>query len=43
VALKMLEQLPKKDFPELIGITDWADITYDKINKGLIARLEAYF
>lgn len=43
VALKMLERLPKKDFPELIGITDWADITYDKINKDLIARLEAYF
>ena len=42
-ALKMLEQLPKKDFPELIGITDWADLTYDSINKDLTARLEAYF
>jgi len=43
VALNALEQLPKKDFPELIGITDWTDLTYDRINKDLIARLEAYF
>jgi len=43
VALKVLKQLPKEDFPELIGITDWADLTYDSINKDLIARLEAYF
>ena len=42
-ALKMLERLPKEDFPELIGITDWADLTYDSINKDLTARLEAYF
>jgi len=42
-ALIMLERLPKEDFPELIGITDWADMTYDSINKDLIARLEAYF
>ena len=43
VALNALEQLPKRDFPELIGITDWTDLTYDRINKDLIARLEAYF
>lgn len=43
VALTMLEQLPKEDFPALIGITDWADLTFDSINKDLIARLEAYF
>jgi len=43
VALNALEQLPKKDFPELVGITDWADLTYDRINKDLISRLEAYF
>jgi len=43
VALDMLKQLPKKDFPELIGITDWADLTYDRINEDLIVRLEAYF
>jgi len=43
VALNALEQLPKKDFPELVGITDWTDLTYDRINKDLIARLEAYF
>jgi len=43
VALKVLKQLPKEDFPELIGITDWADLTYDSINQDLIARLEAYF
>jgi len=42
-ALKMLERLPKEDFPELVGITDWADMIYDNINKDLIARLEAYF
>lgn len=43
VALNALEQLPKKDFPELIDITDWAHLTYDRISKDLIARLEAYF
>lgn len=43
VALKMLKQLPKKDFPELIGITDWGDLTYDRINEDFIVRLEAYF
>jgi len=42
-ALKMLERLPKKEFPELIGITDWADLTYDRINEDFIVRLEAYF
>jgi len=43
VALNMLKQLPKEDFPELIGITDWGDMTYDRINEDLIVRLEAYF
>jgi len=42
-ALKMLERLPKEGFPELVGITDWADMTYDRIDKDLIVRLEAYF
>ena len=43
VALNMLKQLPEEDFPELIGITDWGDLTYDRINEDLIVRLEAYF
>ncbi len=43
VALKMLEQLPPKGFPELAGITNWADLTYDRINEDFIVRLEAYF
>jgi len=43
VALNALEQLPKKEFPELIDITDWADLTYDRINEDFIVRLEAYF
>ena len=43
VALKALEQLPKEDFPELSGIADWSDLTYDRINENLIVRLEAYF
>ena len=43
VALIMLERIPKEDFPELIGISNWADLTYDRINKDLAARLEAYF
>ncbi len=43
MALRMLEQLPNKEFPELIGITDWANLTYDKLNEDLIVRLEAYF
>lgn len=42
-ALKMLEQLPKKDFPELKGISDWADLTYDRITEDLIVKLETYF
>ncbi|GAH51084.1 unnamed protein product [marine sediment metagenome] len=43
VALNLLKQLPREDFPELIGITDWADLTYDSINEDFIVRLEAYF
>ncbi len=43
VALNALEQLPKKDFPERTGITNWADLTYNKINEDFIVRLEAYF
>jgi predicted DNA-binding transcriptional regulator AlpA len=43
VALRVLKELPRKAFPELIGITDWADLTYDKINEDLIVRVEAYF
>lgn len=43
VALKALQKLPKEDFPELSGITDWGDLTYDRINEDLIVRLEAYF
>lgn len=42
-ALKVLKKLPKKTFPELIGITDWADLTYDRVTEDLIVRLEAYF
>ncbi len=42
-ALNMLQQLPRKDFPELGSITDWSELTYDRINKDLIVRLEAYF
>ena len=42
-ALKMLGRLPKEDFPELIGITDWEDLPYDRINEDLIVRLESYF
>jgi len=43
VALNMLKQLPREDFPELIGITDWANLTYGKITEDLIVRLEAHF
>jgi len=43
IALKVLKQLPKEDFPELADITDWVDLTYGRINEGLIVRLEAYF
>ena len=42
VALKMLEQLPREDFPELSGITDWENLAYDRISEALIVRLEAY-
>lgn len=43
VALKILQRLPKEDFPELTSVTDWADLNYDKITEDLIVRLEAYF
>jgi len=43
VALKILKKLPRENFHELIGITDWGDMTYDRINEDLIVRLEAYF
>ena len=43
VALNALEQLPKKEFPELIDVTDWADLTYNRLNEDFIVRLEAYF
>ena len=43
VASNVLKHLPKENFPELIGIIDWGDLTYDRINEDLIVRLEAYF
>jgi len=43
IALKILKKLPREDFPELSGITDWADLAYDRISEDLIVRLEAYF
>jgi len=43
VALNVLEQLSKEDFPELKDIYNWGDLTYDRISEDLIVRLEAYF
>ena len=43
VALNLLKQLPEKDFPELTGITDWADLPYDKITEHFIVKLESYY
>lgn len=43
IALKILKDLPKKDFPELEGLTDWKDLPYDRINTNLLVRLETYF
>ena len=43
IALNVLKQLSKEDFPELIDITDWEDLPYDRINEDLIVRLESYF
>ena len=43
IALKILEDLPKKDFPELEGLADWKDTPFDKINENLLVRLRAYF
>ena len=42
-AFKIFKKLSKKTFPELIGITDWADLIYDRINEDFLVRLEAYF
>jgi len=43
IALKILKKLPGEDFPELSGITDWADLAYDRISEDLVVKLEAYF
>ncbi len=43
IALNALERLPEEDFPELVGITDWADLTYEIATEGFLVRLEAYF
>ncbi len=43
IALNALGRLPRRDFPELIGITDWANLTYGKATDSFLARLEAYF
>jgi predicted DNA-binding transcriptional regulator AlpA len=43
IALNILKQLPREDFPELTGITDWVDLPYDRITEDFIVRLEAYF
>jgi len=42
-ASDVLKRLPKEDFPELLGISGWDGLTYDRISEGLIVRLEAYF
>lgn len=42
-AKRMLQQLPKKDFPELKGITDWGKLPYDRIHEAFLVRLETYF
>jgi hypothetical protein len=42
-ASDVLKRLPKKEFPELLGISGWDGLTYDRISEGLIVRLEAYF
>ena len=43
VALNILKKLQEEEFPYLIGVTDWGDLTYDRITEDLITRLEAYF
>ncbi len=43
LALNMLGQLPRDKFPELEGIEDWGDLTYDIISDELIVGLDAYF
>ena len=42
-ALNVLKQLPKENFPELTDITDWSELTYERINETFIMRLESYF
>lgn len=44
VALNALERIQlKEDFPELAGITDWADLTYGIATDTFLVILEAYF
>jgi hypothetical protein len=42
-ALKILKRLPKKAFPALIGITDWADLTCDRLEDDFFVNLESFF
>jgi predicted DNA-binding transcriptional regulator AlpA len=42
-ALKILKKLPKKAFPALIGITDWADLTCDRLDDNFFVNLETFF
>jgi predicted DNA-binding transcriptional regulator AlpA len=42
-ALKILKKLPKKAFPALIGITDWADLTCDRLGDDFFVNLESFF
>jgi predicted DNA-binding transcriptional regulator AlpA len=43
VAMNMLKQLPREEFPEITSIIDWANLPYDKITEDFIVRLESYY
>ncbi len=42
IANNVLDQLRKR-YPELAGITDWADLTYEQITEDLLLELKGYF
>ena len=42
-ALNLLQNLPKREFPELDGIADWNQLPFARISEAFLIRLESYF
>lgn len=42
-AIKILQMLHAKEFPELKGISDWSQLPLDRIHENFLVKLESYF